>query len=92
MRRGTPFTHCRAMPLYLFHHRHEPGECGAAFAAWKGFDSPLRERPAWCSCLTGGHRLWIVADAPDDTTALSLLPGFLADRSDVFRVAEVSIP
>jgi hypothetical protein len=80
------------MALYLFQHRHEPGECGTAFAAWKGFDSPLREGPAWCSCLTGGHRLWLLAAAPDDATALDLLPRYLAERSDVFRVSEVSIP
>ena len=85
-------TDHRVMTLYLLQHRHEPAECGAAFAAWKGFDSPLRRRAAWCSCLTGGHRLWLVADAPDETTALRLLPRYLAERSDVSRVAEVTIP
>ena len=70
----------------------KPAECGAAFAAWKGFESPLRQKPAWCSCLTGGHRLWIVVAAPDDTATLGLLPRYLAERSDVLRVAEVSIP
>jgi hypothetical protein len=89
---GSRFTHHWAMTLYLVQHRHEPAECGAAFAAWKGFDSPLRQMAAWCSCLTGGHRLWLVADAPDETTVLGLLPRYLAERSDVSRVAEVTIP
>ena len=31
-----------AMPTYLLHHQHAAAECGAAFAAWNGFDSPLR--------------------------------------------------
>jgi hypothetical protein len=29
------------MQFFLLHHRHEPHECAAAFAAWQGFDSPL---------------------------------------------------
>jgi hypothetical protein len=28
------------MPVVLLTHRHEPHECGAAFAALQGFDSP----------------------------------------------------
>jgi hypothetical protein len=39
--------------MYLLRHRHEPSECAATLAAWKGFDGPLRETPAWCSCPTG---------------------------------------
>ena len=34
------------MPLFYLHHSHEPDECETAFAAWKGFESPLRHRPA----------------------------------------------
>jgi hypothetical protein len=80
------------MALYLLQHQHEPAECAATFAAWKGFDSPLRERPAWCSCPAGGHQLWFMVEAPDDGAALVQLPRYLAVRSKLVRVAEVSIP
>jgi hypothetical protein len=80
------------MGMYLLQHRHEPAECAAAFAAWKGFDSPLRERPAWCSCPLGGHQLWFIVEAFDGNSALGQLPLYLAERSEAFRVAEVPIP
>jgi hypothetical protein len=80
------------MASYLLQHQHEPGECAATFAAWKGFDSPLRERLAWCSCPAGGHQLWFMVEAPDDGAALGQLPRYLAVRSKLVRVAEVSIP
>jgi hypothetical protein len=80
------------MALYLLQHRHEPAECAASFAAWKGFDSPLRETPAWCSCPTGGHHLWFMVDAADGDTALGQLPRYLAERSEAIRVDELSIP
>jgi hypothetical protein len=32
------------MPRFLLHHRHEPHECGVAFAAFRGHASPLRHR------------------------------------------------
>jgi hypothetical protein len=34
------------MAIYLLDHRHEPNECSVVFAAWKGFDSVLRDRSA----------------------------------------------
>ena len=37
------------MPLFVLVHHHEPDECRFAFAAWKGFDSPLRHQPAVAS-------------------------------------------
>jgi hypothetical protein len=80
------------MALYLLQHRHEPAECAATFAAWKGFDSPLRERSVWCSCPTGDHQLWFIVEAPDGDTALGQLPRYLAERSEAVRVAEVPIP
>jgi hypothetical protein len=80
------------MALYLIQHLHEPPECATAFAAWKGFDSPLRQRLAWCSCPAGGHQLWFMVEAPDDNAALAQVPRYLAIRSRAVRVAEVSIP
>lgn len=89
---GLPSTDARAMGLYLLHHRHQPAECATTFAAWKGFDSPLREGSAWCSCSSGGHHLWFVVDAADSETALGQLPRYLAERCEAIRVAEVRIP
>ncbi len=80
------------MPLYLLHNVHEPSECAATFAAWRGFESPLRHRLAASTCLAGGHYLlWRVeADSVDEATAL--LPEFVAVRTQVVAVREVEIP
>ncbi len=80
------------MPRYLLQHRHEPSECGAAYAAWKGFTSPLRHAVAIATCLEGGHTVWWEVEAADAGAALALLPPFVADRTSVTAVREVSIP
>jgi hypothetical protein len=80
------------MARYLLEHRHQPSECGAAFAAWKGFDSPLRRAATIASCLEGGHKIWWVVEALDARTALELLPPYLAARTCVLPVSEVAIP
>ncbi len=80
------------MRLFLLHHRHQPQECPAAFAAWAGFDSPLRHRPAPSSCLAGGHALWWRVEARDRRAALALLPSFVAARTTATEVREVEIP
>jgi hypothetical protein len=89
---GLRSRDARSMAFYLVQHHHQPAECAATFAAWKGFDSPLREGSAWCACPTGRHQLWFVVDASDGDTALGQLPRFLAERSEAVRVAEVRIP
>jgi hypothetical protein len=80
------------MPLFLLAHRHEPRECAAAFAAWQGFDSPLRHGRASSSCLTGGHGVWWRVEAPDADGALALLPHFVAKRTTAIEVRDVEIP
>ena len=80
------------MPVFLLHHQHEPPECPAAFAAWTGFDSPLRRRPAASTCLTGGHALWWRVEAVDRRSALALLPRFLSERTTPIEIREVRIP
>jgi hypothetical protein len=80
------------MPRYLLHHTHVAGDCGAAFAAWRGFPSPLRERLATSSCLTGGHAVWWQVEACDRRAALALLPPFVARRTDAIPVRHVQIP
>ena len=80
------------MPVFLLHHQHTSHECPAAFAAWTGFDSPLRRRPAASTCLTGGHALWWRVEAADRSSALGLLPRFLAERTTPIEIREVQIP
>ncbi|HKH18168.1 MAG TPA: hypothetical protein VKA57_11625 [Solirubrobacteraceae bacterium] len=80
------------MPVFLLHHEHEPGDCAAAFAAWTGFDSPLRHRPAASTCLAGGHALWWRVQAADGAAALGLLPRYVGDRTTVTEVREIEIP
>jgi len=77
---------------FLLHHQHTADECGAAFAAWRGFSSPLRGRPAACSCLFGGHDLWLSVEAADRDAAMALLPPFVAERTRVWAVRDLSIP
>jgi hypothetical protein len=80
------------MPRYMVHHRHEPSECGIAFAAFKGHESPLRHRAALASCPTGGHAIWWSIEAASEQDALRQLPYFVARRSTIARVSEVVIP
>ena len=65
----------RNMPFFLLHHSHDAHECAAAFAAWQGFDSPLRHRRAPSTCLAGGHALWWRVEASDDRRRSSCCPG-----------------
>ena len=80
------------MPVFLLNHKHQPHECAAAFAAWQGFDSPLRHGRVPSSCLVGGHGLWWQVEAPDQAGALALLPRFVAKRTSVVQIREVQIP
>ena len=75
----------------LFHH-HAESECGVAFAAWQGFESPLRHGSALASCAGRGHSLWWTVQAEDESAALALLPPYVAERTQVSAVSEVAIP
>jgi hypothetical protein len=80
------------MALFVLSHCHEADECGPAFAAWKGFDSPLRHHSAVASCINGGHRAWWIVEARDEQAALAQLPPFVAERTSVDPAHEVTIP
>jgi hypothetical protein len=80
------------MQRFLIHHRHEARECPAAFAAWKGFDSPLRRETTIASCLAGGHEVWWEVAASDETAALAQLPRYVASRSEAIPVSDVRVP
>jgi hypothetical protein len=80
------------MPCFLLHHRHEPDECGVVFASFRGHESSLRRQPTIASCRTGGHAIWWRVEADSEGDALALLPYFVAARTAVTRVSEVTIP
>lgn len=80
------------MKRFILHHRHEAHECPVAFAAWNGFASPLRHRPAIASCALGGHEIWWQVEAGTEEQALANLPRYVAERSEAIRVGEVEIP
>ena len=73
-------------------HRHDPRECDIAFAAWRGFQSPLRHRAAWCSCRYGGHGTWWRVEARDAAAARRQLPPFVAERTEIVPISEAPIP
>ncbi len=80
------------MPLFLLQHRHDPGECAAAFAAWSGFTSPLRRASAASTCLSGGHAVWWRVQADNAAAALALLPRFVARRTVPIEIRDIEIP
>ena len=80
------------MSDYLLHHRHEASECGVVFAAFAGFESPLRHKGALASCCSGGHSIWWTVDAASEEAALALLPFYVAERTTAVPVNEVRIP
>jgi hypothetical protein len=80
------------MPFFLLHHRHDASQCGATFAAWRGFDSPLRRELVPSTCLTGGHALWWRVEAADARAALLLLPRYIAERTQATEFREVQMP
>ena len=58
---GPPFSETITTCRSSFElHQHQPHECAAAFAAWQGFQSPLRHARVPSTCLTGGHGLGFV--------------------------------
>ena len=80
------------MPRFLLHHQHRAEECPAAFAAWQGFDSPLRHHGAPSTCLAGGHAVWWTVEARDEAAALGLVPPYVRSRTRPTEVREVEIP
>jgi hypothetical protein len=80
------------MASFLLHHRHEPGKCGVAFAAFKGHESPLRHAATFASCAAGGHEIWWIVDAASTEAALDLLPHYVAQRSTAVPIRKIQIP
>jgi len=85
-------AHDPPMAQFVLHHRHDPEQCGVAFAAFKGHDSPLRHRPTLASCRSGGHQIWWTVHAATEQDALDLLPYYVAERTTASQVSQVEIP
>lgn len=80
------------MPTFVLEHRHSATDCQIAYAAWRGYDSPLRQLSATASCASGGHRLLWTVQANNGAEALAQLPPWVAERSEVEAVTEVALP
>jgi hypothetical protein len=80
------------VPCFLIQHRHDPRECGVAYSAFRGIDSPLRHHATFASCAFGGHAIWWSVQARDEDEALGLLPFFIAERATATRIQKVQIP
>lgn len=83
---------------FVLSHRHAADQCGVAFAAWRGFESPLRHSSALATCggapdeTVAEHLLIWTVDAESEAQAIALLPPWLAERTEVRLVGEVAIP
>lgn len=81
------------MARFLLCNSHVSSECPVVYAAWKGFESPLRRSHAQASCSKGPkHRIWWEIEAADEREALATLPPYVAERTEAFEVGEVPIP
>lgn len=92
------------MKTFILVNEHAPAECAISYAAWKGFDSPLRGHVAQSTCaryssnrLEGSadappvHEIWWTAAATDRDAALAQLPPYVRVRTRAREVREVNI-
>lgn len=79
------------MPTFVLAHVHDATECRVAYSAWRGFDSPLRGHHAAASCAAGDHRMFWTVQAESPEAALAQLPPYLAERTHLSQVTEVTI-
>jgi hypothetical protein len=79
------------MATYLLAHTHGEADCRVAYAAWRGYESPLRGQKAIASCASGEHRMFWTVQADTPSEALKQLPPYLAQRTDVSEMREVTI-
>jgi hypothetical protein len=81
---------------YVLIHEHTPAECAIAYAAWRGFVSPLRGRPVQSTCARHVshppvHEIWWTTQAENAAAALMQVPPYVRDRSEAREVSEVMI-
>lgn len=79
------------MATFILAHAHDEAECRIAYAAWRGYDSPLRGLAAMASCSAGDHHMFWTVDADTALDALKQLPPYLAERTHASEVRRVAI-
>lgn len=79
------------MPTFILAHTHDQDECRVVYAAWRGYDSPLRGLDAMASCATGDHRMYWTVEAGSAGEAMQQLPPYLAERTHASEVRRVAI-
>lgn len=79
------------MPRYLLRHAHDADDCAVAFAAWKGFESPLRGTTLTSTCPGGAHEVYAVVTAPGPDEALGHLPPWVRARASATLARDVRI-
>jgi hypothetical protein len=72
---GPSLRSVAPMPRHMLEHSHGAQSCEIAYAAWSGYDSPLRHRHAVASCAIGGHRIFWLVEASDADAALRQTAG-----------------
>ena len=80
------------MARFLLEHTHTALECGAVFASFKAFQTPLRHRATAGSCDFGGHRIWWQVEAETADDALAQLPQYVAKRTSAIEIRDLQIP
>jgi hypothetical protein len=76
----------------MLEHSHAASECGAVFASFKGFATPLRHSVTVGSCHFGTHRIWWDVEAATAADALAQLPGYVALRTTAISVRDLETP
>jgi hypothetical protein len=85
-------VHADGVARFMLEHEHTSRECGAVFASFKAFESPLRHAVTIGSCHFGTHRIWWQAEAHSGDEALAQLPRYVAARTTAIRVADIETP
>ena len=80
------------VPRFMLEHSHKARECGAVFASFKAFDTPLRHRVTAGSCHFGAHRIWWEVEAESSDEALAQLPQYVAQRTTAIPIRELETP
>jgi hypothetical protein len=80
------------MARFMLEHTHTARECGAVFASFKAFRTPLRHRATVGSCHFGGHRIWWQVEAESADDALAQLPGYVAQRTSAIPIRDLETP
>ncbi len=89
---------------FILIHGHRPDECSVAYAAWSGFDSPLRGKKVQSTCgryvsrqppdvhgSVAVHEIWWTTQANDSVAALAQLPPYVRARTQAREVSEITI-